>query len=183
MMLPIQVTTRHVTLTATDEAMINEEARGLERFAERIVSCRVVVEAPHRRQRTGTEFNVRIDLGLPQGELAVTKQSSDNLRTAVQRAFEAARRRMQDHVRELRGDVKSVDGPPTATVVKLVPFEGYGFLMNAEGEEIYFHRNSVLEDAFDRLEEGMDVRYAETDGEKGPQATTVTPIWRTTPAT
>jgi cold shock CspA family protein len=40
-----------------------------------------------------------------------------------------------------------------------------------------------VEEAFDRLEEGMDVRYQETAGEKGPQASTVTPIWRTAPAT
>ncbi len=182
MMLPIQITTRHVELSETDEAMIHAEASALDKYAERIVSCRGVVEAPHRRRRTGTQYNVRIDLGVPQGELAVTRQTSDNLRTAVQRAFEAARRQMQDHARELRGDVKSPELPPTGTIVKLMPFEGYGFLANTEGEEIYFHRNAVVDDAFDRLEEGMDVRYQEARGEKGPQASTVTPIWRTAPA-
>ena len=34
-------------------------------------------------------------------------------------------------------------------------------------DEVYFHRNSVLHDDFDRLTIGMGVRYVAEDGEKG----------------
>jgi cold shock CspA family protein len=51
--------------------------------------------------------------------------------------------------------------------------EGYGFLTSEDGHEIYFDRRSVLNDAFDRLQEGAEVRYAEEAGERGPQASTV----------
>jgi hypothetical protein len=42
-------------------------------------------------------------------------------------------------------------------------------------ERIYFHRNSVLEGDFDRLEVGTGVNFFEHDdeGEHGPQASTV----------
>jgi cold shock CspA family protein len=51
--------------------------------------------------------------------------------------------------------------------------EDYGFLQTADGREIYFHKNSVLQPGFDRLEVGTEVYYAEEAGEKGPQASTV----------
>jgi cold shock CspA family protein len=58
-------------------------------------------------------------------------------------------------------------------VTKLSSHEGYGFLTTPEGEEIYFHRNSVLNDAFERLAIGTRVRFVEEAGEQGPQASTV----------
>ncbi len=50
---------------------------------------------------------------------------------------------------------------------------GFGFIETPDGREIYFHRNSVLNDGFPRLDVGTRVTFAEEMGEKGPQATTV----------
>jgi cold shock CspA family protein len=44
---------------------------------------------------------------------------------------------------------------------------------DADGREIYFHRNAVLAGHFDRLRIGSQVRFAEEAGEKGPQASSV----------
>ncbi|MEJ2428230.1 MAG: HPF/RaiA family ribosome-associated protein [Deltaproteobacteria bacterium] len=60
-----------------------------------------------------------------------------------------------------------------ALVDKLFPEKDYGFLKTVDGRVLYFHRNSVLADDFDRLEIGTGVRYVETMGDKGPQASTV----------
>jgi cold shock CspA family protein len=62
---------------------------------------------------------------------------------------------------------------PRGRVIRLFREEGYGFLETPDGREIYFHRNSVLHPGFDRLEIGTEVRFAEEEGEKGPQASTV----------
>jgi len=50
--------------------------------------------------------------------------------------------------------------------------DGYGFLMSADGRDIYFHQNSVL-DGFDKLETGIEVTYSEEMGAKGPQASSL----------
>jgi len=181
MILPVQISARRCTLSPAEEATIRQEASSLDTFADRIVSCRVVVETPHRRQRTGSRYALRIDIGLPQGEVVVTRRADDNFLTAVQEAFAAARRQIQDHARVLRGDVKRPGEPDTATVAKLFPWEGYGFLQLETGEEIYFHRNAVVNDGFGKLEIGTQCRYVESIGDKGPQASTVIPIWRTLP--
>ena len=48
----------------------------------------------------------------------------------------------------------------------------------AEGREIYFHRNSVLHEAFDRLRVGAEVAFVEEEGDQGPQASTVKLVGR-----
>ncbi len=97
---------------------------------------------------------------------------------AIREAFDVARRRLEDHVRELRGDVKTPSAPARARVGKLFPQEGYGFLETGDGREVYFHRNSVLGPGFDALKIGAEVRFAEEEGVEGPQATTVVPAGR-----
>ena len=51
--------------------------------------------------------------------------------------------------------------------------EGYGFIRSLDGRDIYFHKNSLLEGEFDRLGIGTAVCWAEEQGEKGPQASSV----------
>jgi len=173
MQLDLQITVRDAELSEAEERAIREAAAHLETFWNRITSCRVLIEMPRRRGRTGRLFNVRIDLGLPGGEVVIKRQPREDLLTAVQDAFRAAERRVQDAARRVRGDVKLDRSAPRGIVTRLLPWEGYGFITGDDGREIYFGRQSVLAGAFDRLEEGMNVRFAEEPGEKGPQATTV----------
>jgi cold shock CspA family protein len=160
------------------ETHIREKAEKLDSFYDRMMSCRVIVEAPHRHHRKGKLYHVRIDLTVPGGELVVNREPSKraahkDVYVAIRDAFGATRRKLQDYGRRQRRDVKAHEPQPHASVSKLFPEGDYGFLMTHDGREIYFHRNSVLEPGFDRLEEGMTVYYAEEQGEKGPQASTV----------
>jgi len=70
------------------EAAVLKEAGGLDRFFNRIMSCRVVIEGP-RRQEYGGLYNVRIDLGVPGEELVV--EHNPTLHTGLQ-ATEAMRK-------------------------------------------------------------------------------------------
>jgi cold shock CspA family protein len=92
----------------------------------------------------------------------------------LKKAFALARRRLQDVAREMRGDVKSHAVPQSSgRVQKLFARSGYGIIEDQDGREIYFHRNSVLNGGFAKLKAGTRVRFVETEGEKGPQASTV----------
>jgi cold shock CspA family protein len=94
----------------------------------------------------------------------------------IRDAFKEARRQLQDYVRRARGQTKIHEPMPAGRVSKLFPDEDYGFLETADEREIYFHRNSVLNRAFDRLKIGSSVSFTEEIGEKGAQASTVRPL-------
>ncbi len=76
-------------------------------------------------------------------------------------------------MRRTLGWVKTLETAPHARVARLFPEEGYGFLETPDRREIYFHRDSVLHEGFERLQIGTEVSFIEAEGKKGPQASTV----------
>ncbi|MHC4989867.1 MAG: HPF/RaiA family ribosome-associated protein [Planctomycetota bacterium] len=179
MQIPVQVTFRDMPVSDALEMACWEEAAKLERYFDRITSCRVTVAAPHRSQTQGNQFEIRVDLTLPGGEVVVSReppahQTDEDPYVAVREAFDTTRRRLEDYVRRRRGDVKVHEPTPMGRVTKLFPQEDYGFLETTDGREIYFHRNSVRKSAFDRLRVGSEVQFVETETEQGPKASSLT---------
>jgi cold shock CspA family protein len=159
---------------------ILEEIEHLEKFHGRMTACRVVVSKPEKHKHRGALFQVRIHLVLPGGrEVAVRPsttrhQKNQDALVAIRRAFDAARRQLEDKVRRMRGDVKTHEAAQDhGTVARIFPEEGYGFIASSDGQDIYFHRNSVIGARFSDLEPGAAVRYVAEQGEKGAQASTV----------
>jgi ribosomal subunit interface protein len=168
-----QITLKNVPHSEAVEAKINEKIAKLDQFSDRVMSCRVVVEESQRKQHQGKLFSVRIDMTVPGRELVVNRVENEDCYVAVRDAFDAAKRQLEEHARMRRGDVKAHAEAPRGKVAKLFPFDGYGFIMTNDGREIYFHRNSVIEPAFDNLEEGAEVAFLEEQGKEGPQAVRV----------
>ena len=54
--------------------------------------------------------------------------------------------------------------PLHGTVRHLSPYVGFGFIETRDGREIYFHKNSVLNDGFDKLDIGAEVRFEMAEG-------------------
>jgi cold shock CspA family protein/ribosome-associated translation inhibitor RaiA len=202
MKIPLQITFRHMPPTPAIEENIREKAAKLDELHDGIMGCRVAVEAPHRHHHKGKAYVVRIDLTVPGGELVVNREpkrlvpkktklgtepekeltelhepskhaAHEDLYVAIRDAFNAAGRKLQNHARRRRGNIKAHEPHTVARIASLVPMEDHGFLLTPDGREVYFHRNSVLTPGFDRLEIGHEVYFAEELGDKGPQASTV----------
>jgi cold shock CspA family protein/ribosome-associated translation inhibitor RaiA len=181
--LPLQITFRHMDPSPALEARIRRRAGEFDRFHGRIMGCRVVVDCRHRRHQQGNLFEVAIDLTLPGREIAVGNErginhAREDAYVAVRDAFDAARRRLEDHARGRRGEVKAHAVPDYGRIARLLPERDCGFIVSAAGEEIYFHRNSVVGGGFDRLAPGAAVRFVAQHSEsaEGPQASTVVPL-------
>lgn len=76
------------------------------------------VEAPPAHRNKGAPFDVRIDLTVPGGEIAVRSERAEHAEhadvyVALRDAFDSARRLLQDYARERRGDVKRHAEKPT----------------------------------------------------------------------
>jgi len=178
MKMPLEITFRDMPRSEAVEAKIREKAAKLDEFYDQIMSCHVVIEAPHSHHHQGNLFHVSIDLTVPNGEIVVNRDpkehhAHEDAYVAIRDAFKAARRKLQDFARKQRGDVKTHEVSPHGTVSEIVPALDYGKILSADGREVYFHRNSFLDGDFDALEIGDKVRYVEEPGEEGPQASTV----------
>jgi ribosomal subunit interface protein len=180
MQTPLQLSFKNMDASPAIEARIRDKVAKLEQFHDRIVGCNVVVEAPHRHQHKGKLYNVRIDLSVPGKDLHIGRSGPQNhahedVYVAIRDAFNAAGRLLEDQTRRMRGDVKTHAAPGHGKVTRL--FEDHGFATTPDGQEVYFHKNSVVNDAFAKLEAGSEVRIVlAPDGVEGPQASAVTPI-------
>lgn len=182
MEVPVQVVLKKVPQPNAVREDVLKAASALERFHHRITACRVAITNPGARHREGGLFDVHIVLQVPgHGEVVISRRAADqpgheHLSVSLRKAFAQARRRLQDTVREMRGDVKARTSRDMGQVRKLFGRSGYGIIETDDGREIYFHRNSVAEGKFREVKIGAHVRFVETDGEKGPQASTVVPV-------
>jgi cold shock CspA family protein/ribosome-associated translation inhibitor RaiA len=178
MQQPLQITFRDVPRSDALEADIRDKAAKLDQFYERIMACRIMVEAPHSHHHQGNLYHIRIDLTVPRGELVVNRSPKDNHAhedpyVAVRDAFNAARRQLQNYAKKQRGKVKNHETPPHGIINEIIPMQDFGRIQGSDGREIFFHRNSVIDGDFDSLEIGDEVWFSEESGEDGPQASTV----------
>lgn len=135
MKIPLQVTFRSMPPSGAVEAHVREKADKLDLFYDRIMGCRVVVAAPHRRHHKGKLYHVRVDMSVPGGELVVNREPSkdgahEDVYVAIRDAFVAAERQLKDYVRRQRGEVKAHEGTR--------------------------RQDSVLDDGFDLIEVGTE---------------------------
>lgn len=176
MPVSVKITSRDFKIPQWLDDEIREKAAKLERYYSDIIDCEIAIEAPVGHHRKGGPYNVRIDMQVKGAELVVSNKPGEDLQAAVRAAFDAARRQLEDHSRQLQRQTKRHDAESVARVAKLFSEQGYGFIATPEGREIYFHRNSVLAPGFERLEVGTEVRFDEEMGVDGPQASSVKAI-------
>jgi cold shock CspA family protein/ribosome-associated translation inhibitor RaiA len=179
MQTPVQIEIQDVAANSAVQELITDHVNKLEQRYGRITAGRVVVKGPGNHHQTGGLYEINIRLALPDGrEVNVGRTPKQDERHsefafAINDAFKRARRQLQDKARRIEGKTKSHEGQPIGTVVRLDPAGEFGFLRSSGGDEIYFHRNSVLGTQFSDLAVGSRVVFADEIGEKGPQATSV----------
>jgi hypothetical protein len=146
--------------------------RRLERAAPDLMRARVTIGIRQHRRRTGDLYDVHLQLMRPGGDVVVSRtpprhRESEDLPTAIGEAFSKARRALVEVSDVERGDVKTHEGKESGTVAELFP--DYGFIRGRDRRIVYFHRNSVVDAAWEDLAVGTEVRFVD----EGPQASTV----------
>ncbi|MBH8576544.1 HPF/RaiA family ribosome-associated protein [Nostocaceae cyanobacterium CENA369] len=183
MKVPPEITYRNVEKTDAIDTLVNEKIAKLEQVCSYISSCHIAIEKINDRPRSGSPYRVRIDITVPPGHELVGESNPtedtqyEPLNAVIRDAFNAARQQLVKLTQRQHESDKSVsreiDRETTALVTKLFRDRGYGFLKTLDGQEIYFHSNSVLHDDFERLEVGTGVHFFLGQGEEGPQASTI----------
>lgn len=180
---PLEIRFHNLEPSDALEAAIRERVAKLERLYPRLTRCLVSVEVPHRQHRKGNVFEVHIDLWVPGGHLAVSREphrqrekyAAPDAYTAMRDAFDAAERQVLDYKRQMNGDVKLHEDFFHGQVATLAPEADHGFILTNTGGQLYFHRNSVMDGSLDDLKAGQEVHYVESAGDTGPTAAKVWP--------
>jgi len=201
MQIPPEITYKGVGSTPEINGLLQRQIARLEKVCDYIVSLHIAIEQEQARHQIGNPYRVRLDLRIPPNHELVVKRNSilhsdakepvetdeeilkmpqqgirkdEPLPAVIRRTFDSARRQLEKLVERQRGEIKAHPlNQVNAFVDKLLRTDGYGFLRNIEGEQIYFHQNSMLHGDWERLQIGTGVRYVAEQGEKGLQATSV----------
>lgn len=180
MRIPVEISFHGVSRNTAIEDMIRKDAAKLERVCDSMISCRVGIKLDQKSKTTNNPYRIKIEMRVPPGHnLVVTnspggKGDSSDLAAVLKSSFKTAQRRLKGLVEKRQGDIKHhQDQEVSGIITKIFADEGYGFIRTLEGEEIYFHRNSIVNGQFEQLEPGTGVSYTAELGEKGLQASSI----------
>ncbi|KAB7705317.1 cold-shock protein [Bacillus aerolatus] len=54
--------------------------------------------------------------------------------------------------------------------------KGFGFIEREDGEDVFVHFSAIQSEGYKTLDEGQEVTFDVEDGQRGPQATNVSPV-------
>lgn len=158
-----------------------EAAASLDQHYDRITSCRVTISEPHRRQQTGNRHEITVSLLVPGAEIVQSHEDEDP-RVAIREAFDAARRRLDDHVAQLS---EKAGGPPPqlhGRMLRLRPELDFGFLEAPDGREFFVHRDEVRGARLEDLQPGTIVHFRPDEETRDPEKVPVARGVRPAPA-
>ena len=170
MQVPLQIVFRDLGRSDAIEAEIRQKVEKLEQFYDRMLGCRVTVGIIQKHKHQGKLFNIRIDVTVPGAEFVINRDKAEDVYVAIRDAFDAMKRKLDDHARRQRGEVKTHESEATGRIARLFGDEGYGFIEKPDGAEVYFHVYNLEQADFQRLQVGDEVTFLEEPGGEGTQA-------------
>ena len=112
---PLELSFHNMESSDALKALVEAHVGRLKQFHDHIIGCRVVIEMPHKRHRTGQNIpDVHVVLRVPGKELVVSREmarATDRKTHAdayavLDNAFDAAIGQLKDYRRIVQGDVK-----------------------------------------------------------------------------
>jgi ribosomal subunit interface protein len=112
MQTPLEIAFQNSEPSEAVRSEIERQAKRLEKFFDRITSCRVTVIVPQTRHRHGDLFKIDIRIALPEHKDVIVSrthgdaQEHEHVLVAIKDAFAAAQRQIEDCAREMRSPAK-----------------------------------------------------------------------------
>lgn len=177
-MIDLKIQCLDFTESPSITSAVESHLESLKKTNSQIMSCHVVISKPHRKQHHGNTYQVKLRLHMAGKQIIIDKDSGKNhahedIYIAIRDAFLAAKRKVEEFSRMREGRIKERVRPMHAKIVRIIPADDCGFIVSEDHREIYFHKNALLNDNFENLKVGQEVRFSEAMGEKGPQITSM----------
>ena len=174
--MDLKVEARNVELRKGWQKQIDTEKEKLVRhFASFVLHLRVSIEATTGHKEGG--YELKLIASVPQDTVVVSRKGG-NVGPLLVEAFDVLSQQLKEILRKKRKHETAAEdtvdeGTQQGVIRKVSPYESYGFIVGPDEREIYFHENALKDVRIDDLTEGDSVMYAESLGDKGPQASWV----------
>lgn len=176
--MELKIESRNVGMTPRWKAEIEERAAALETDSLRITHARVTLTKNTHHKKGSKNAEALVVINIPKRHTITARKEAKTFEEAIRAAFAAVEIELEK-IQEKRASKEPPSQPslPHLGVInKIFRQEGYGFIVQDGGMEVYFHKNALRGFDFAKLEDGMEVTFNMEDGEKGPQATVVLPL-------
>ena len=95
-----QIVFHNIEQSTSVSDAVNKRISKLQRFCDRILAGRVVLDSPHNNQHKGKVYSVGLEIHTPSKEVRVNQEQHDNhahedLYVAIRDAFDAAERQLK----------------------------------------------------------------------------------------
>lgn len=172
--MDLQIESRNVAMAPRWKTEIERRMADLQLGHDDLIHGRVTLTKNRHHKKALNVAEALVVVTLPGRRTITARKEEKTFEEAIRAAFLAMETELQK-CRDKRGshEVRVAPLPLRGVVCKLFPQEGYGFILQEGGGEVYFHRNAVHDLTFEELQDGMEVALNVEAGEKGPQATTV----------
>lgn len=173
----LEVESRNIAMTPRWKTEIEERMAVLQHGHDDIIHGRVTLTKNRHHKKQANVAEALVLVTVPTRHTLTSRKEDKTFEEAIRAAFDAVAIELRKY-REKRADtVVRIEPLPQlrGVVSKVFPRQGYGFILNDGGGEVYFHKNAVKGISFNDMEDGQDVIFENEPGEKGLQATIVQP--------
>jgi cold shock CspA family protein/ribosome-associated translation inhibitor RaiA len=176
--MDIQIESRNIAMTPRWRAEIETRMQALQNGHGDLMHGRVTLSKNRHHKKADNVAEAVLVVSLKGRHTVTARKREKSFEEAIREAFEAVEVELR-RIREKRASHEvglSTPAPLHGVIGRVLHDQGYGFILDDNGVEVYFHRNAVHDMDFEELEEGIEVTFNMEAGEKGPQATTVNPF-------
>jgi ribosomal subunit interface protein len=170
--MQVYIEGQHIDIQPELREKITQRLEELNAQQEDIVHARVVLDKDTHHQQGVDEVRVILSLA---GKMLTAKKTAKNLYDAANAALETIERELKEYRNQRRGVVKEPGPRLRGRIARIFQERGYGFVDTDTHQGIYFHVHSVHGIPFKELAVGLVVDLEIEDGERGPQASRLTP--------
>ena len=171
--MDLQIESRNVDMTPRWKTEIEQRMTGLQAGHDDMIHGRVTLTKNPHHKKDARVAEAFVLVTLPRRHTVTARKEEKTFEEAIRAAFSALEIELQKF-RDKRAatDLRTEPIPPLRGVIsKLFREEGYGFILQDGGGEVYFHKHALRELNFDDLSDGTEVLFNTASGEKGEHAT------------
>ena len=174
--MDLEIESRNIEMTPRWKTEIEARMADLQRNHDDLTHGRVTLTKNRHHKKLDNVAEALVLVTLPGRQTLTARKEDKTFEEAIRAAFEAVAIELRKY-REKRAHTEVRTAPIPAergVVCKLFPQEGYGFILQEGGGEVYFHQHALQGLTFEQIEDGTEVVFNLEQGKKGPQATVVT---------